>query len=473
MKKYHILVIIFSLSLVAWLAACKPGNSPTQSPASETSPGDTPTTKSELTPLLPEHRIGVRVVAGKGEFYDRLTGVEFIPRGNNYIRLANQVAPGGQIFFHSTFNIGLYDPDQVKQDLEKMHADGYNTVRIMLNACCDSGSLGDRAGGVSKAYVANLADFLVKAKQNEIYVILEPGDIPVTGGYIDILDTTWSLDFAGNSATFLRTGGLNASIQRWQDLIDELLLQGAPLDAILAYDLYNEVFFESNYPPFSLTSGTVSTAVGKSYDMSSEDDKQRMMDENLVYWIDTLRSKILEMDPTALVTVGFFQPQGPHPTRIGDPRIIETRNVIWQTSADFIDLHLYPGFGLTMQQYVDNYGSAGLEEKPIIIGEYGAGRFSFSTETTAARALHDWQVESCSFGFDGWLLWTWDAEEQTEFYNALTGEGVINQVLAPVIRPDPCLPGDFDFFETNLALGVAAQASRALPDQPAFCSSGW
>lgn len=458
---------IASLAILALLlASCAPGKFPAPTLTPTPTLTATPTTTSELTPLLPEHRIGVRVVDGKGEFYDRLTGLKFIPRGNNYIRLANQVAPGGQIFFHSTFNTGLYSPDQVGQDLEKMHADGYNTVRIMLNACCDSGSLGDRSGGVSKTYVANLADFLVKAKQNEIFVILEPGDIPVAGGYIDILDTTWSLDFAGNSATFLRTGGLNASIQRWQDLINELLLQGAPLDVILAYDLYNEVFFESNYPPFSLSTGTVSTAVGKAYDMSSEDDKQRMMDENLVFWIDTLRSKILEMDPTALVTVGFFQPQEPHPTRIGDPRIIETRNVIWQTSADFIDLHLYPGVGLTMQQYVDNYGSAGLEEKPVIIGEYGAGRFSFSTEAAAARALHDWQVESCSFGFDGWLLWTWDSEEQTEFYNALTGEGLINQVLAPINRPDPCQPGDFDSFETNLALGVTAQASRSLPDLP-------
>lgn len=463
LAKYFILV------LVASLTACSLGTITAQPPEMETLPTlseEIPTITPGAIPLPPEHRIGIRVVDGKGEFYDRLTGIKFIPRGNNYIRLANQMAPGVEIFFHSTFNTGLYDPVQAEQALERMQADGYNTVRLMLNACCASRSLGDPSGGLSSEYVSNLVDFLVKAKANGIYVILEPGDIPATGGYIEILDTTWSLDFAGNSASFLRAGGVRAHIQRWQDLISELVLQDAPLDAILAYDLYNEAFFESNLPPFTLTTGKVTTAGGQTYDMSLEEDKKRMMDEGLIYWVDTLRTEILQMDPTALVTIGFFQPQGPHPTRMGDPRIIETRNVIWQTSADFIDLHLYPGVGLTMQQYVDNYGSAGLEEKPVIIGEYGAGRFSFSTETSAARALHDWQVESCNFGFDGWLLWTWDTEEQTEFYNGLTGEGLINQVLAPVNRPDPCQPGDFEFFETNLALGASAQASRSLPDQP-------
>jgi hypothetical protein len=75
-------------------------------------------------------------------------------------------------------------------------------------------------------------------------------------------------------------------------------------------------------------------------------------------------------------------------------------------------------------------------------------------------------VESCNYGFDGWLLWTWDTEEQTDFYSGLTGEGLINQVLAPVNRPNPCEAGTFDFFEYNLALGMPAQASRSLPDQP-------
>jgi len=34
--------------------------------------------------------------------------------------------------------------------------------------------------------------------------------------------------------------------------------------------------------------------------------------------------------------------------------------------------------------------------------------------------LRDWQVQSCQFGFDGWLLWTWDTEESGNSWNALS-----------------------------------------------------
>jgi hypothetical protein len=58
-----------------------------------------------------EHRIGIRVVEGVGEYYDRQTGEKFMPRGNNYIRLAEQHSPSGEtISYHSTFNLRLYDP---------------------------------------------------------------------------------------------------------------------------------------------------------------------------------------------------------------------------------------------------------------------------------------------------------------------------------------------------------------------------
>jgi hypothetical protein len=452
------LVLLFALSSCAQPSTPAPTAKPT---------GAATQTAVRPTQPPPEHRIGIRVVDGIGEFYDRQTGEKFIPRGNNYIRLEYQTTPqSDRILFHSTFNAGSYEPERAEQALRRMHEDGYNTVRIMLNGCCTRNALGNPAGGLSKQYVANLTDFLKKAKDNEIYVLLEPGDLPATGGYIEIMDTTWSEDFAGGSASYLRPGGVKANIRQWQDLLAELLRQGAPLDAILAYDLRNEVFFESDLPPLSLDSGIVAIANGKTYDMASEADKQRMMDEGLVYWIDTLRREILKLDPTALVTVGFFWPQGPHPARSGDPRVIETRAAIWESSADFLDLHAYPGWELDLPQYVDNFGMAGMEEKPIIMGEYGVARSSYASEAQAARALHDWQVESCGYGFDGWLLWTWDSEEQTDFYNALTDEGLIDEALSPAGRPDPCEAGTFEFFEYNLALGKPARASRFLPDQP-------
>jgi hypothetical protein len=39
----------------------------------------------------------------------------------------------------------------------------------------------------------------------------------------------------------------------------------------------------------------------------------------------------------------------------------------------------------------------------------------------------DWQVESCKYGFDGWIFWTWDLTEQPDFFNALRDEGQIEK----------------------------------------------
>jgi hypothetical protein len=455
-----------ALSLLS-VAACDRAPEATPSPAPTAAPTAAPVEPTS-TPALeppPEHRIGVRVVDGVGEFYDRLTGQKFTPRGNNYIRLADQQSASGETFFyHSTFNVGLYDPTRAEQALRQMHADGYNLVRVFMNGNCAPGCIGDPAGGLSDAYVANVVDFLRKAQANDIFVILTTDSEPATPYYIDLLDTTWSQDFGGANTSYLRGGGILVGRAYLQDFIEALQAQDAPFDAIFAYALRNELFFETNAGPLSLTAGTVSTANGKSYDMASAEDRQRMMDENLLLWIDQIRAAILERDPTALVTVGFFPPDQPNPWPSA-PRYIRTHSAIWQSSLDFIDLHPYPG-GYGLDKLVENFGMAGTEAKPILMGEFGAARSTYASVAATARALHDWQVASCEFGFDGWLLWTWDTDEQTEFYNGLSDQGQINQVLAPVNRPDPCQPGEFAFLETNIALGKSVRASRTLPGYP-------
>src|SRR2546421_16894 len=82
---------------------------------------------SAIGQSAPEHRIGVRVVNGIGEFYDRVTGQKFVPRGNNYIRLGPQTdLSGRRVVYHSTFDPGSYNPSRAEAALERMHVDGYN-----------------------------------------------------------------------------------------------------------------------------------------------------------------------------------------------------------------------------------------------------------------------------------------------------------------------------------------------------------
>ncbi len=87
---------------------------------------------------------------------------------------------------------------------------------------------------------------------------------------------------------------------------------------------------------------------------------------------------------------------------------------------------------------MQKYGIEGPAAKPVLIGEMGVFRSPVNTAGDALRDLVAWQQQSCAYGIDGWLLWTWDTDEQPELWNALSSGGVIEQGLAPKNRPDPC-----------------------------------
>ncbi len=376
----------------------------------------------------------MRVVGGVGEFYDRQSGEKFIPRGMNYVRLGPQSAPDGSTqTYHSTFDPGKYDGEHVEVALERMHTDGYNVVRVFVS----QNTIGAADGGLSRPYLQNVADFLGRARNNHVFVMLTQDWLP-GGKYGQLIGQGCCELFNFNNAQDLPATAVEAYQLYYADFITGLLALAAPTDDIFGYELRNEYYFDTNYPPFNLASGTVTTANGKTYDMSSAADKQKMAEENLPYFIDQVRLSILKLDPTALVSVGFFQPQSPNPTRQGDPRLVVTAPAIWNSQADFIDLHAYPDAGLSLQEYVQNFGINGMEAKPIIMGEFGGATANFASVDAAAQKFASWQAESCAYGFDGWIFWTWDTTEQSDFLNALQGNSSIERALAPVNRPDPC-----------------------------------
>ncbi|HEX6304186.1 MAG TPA: cellulase family glycosylhydrolase [Anaerolineales bacterium] len=383
------------------------------------------------TPIaVAEHRIGVRVMDDVGEFYDRLTKEKFVPRGFNYIRLApmSQTNPD---LWHSTLNPGFYDRVRAEQALQQMHASGYNVVRIFVDCCRPGSNAGDPKGGISYAYLENVIDFLEKAKANEIYVLIVLDLTPAEGGYDDL----WRqccMTFDGENLRYLTPGGHSAERRFDRDFIRALIGQNAPMDAIFAFDLTNEVHFSVDQPPFSLTSGQVTTANHKAYDMASAEDKKRMMDENLVYWIDQQRANILEVDPTALVTVSF-------PAINTGQTAVNPRQAILESTADFVDLHTYLGWGISLEGYMTRFGVVEPSQKPLILGEFGAAKRAYLTAAMAAQELQKWQAASCEYGFDGWLFWTWDTDQQTELWNGMSENGEISAALAPNDHPDPCL----------------------------------
>jgi hypothetical protein len=136
--------------------------------------------------------------------------------------------------------------------------------------------------------------------------------------------------------------------------------------------------------------------------------------------------------------MGFFHDTEPNPSRAGDNRLIRTRAVIEHSTADFVDIHPYPGADLTFPQFMQNYGIDGPTPKPIIMGEFGAFKFAYGSASEAANALISWQRQSCAYGIDGWLLWTWDSADQPDLWNGLDAGGTIERALSPASRPDPC-----------------------------------
>jgi hypothetical protein len=395
-----------------------------------------------------EHRIGVREVDGAGEFYDRVTGEPFTPRGNNLIRLDSS--------YHDTFDPRSYDPADLDNQLAGMAALGYNVVRVFLDHRV--GGLIDSSppAGLSGAYLDNLVDFLRMARSHGLYVMFTQDWLP--DGYPMVESPTVS----NVNVNYLTQSGVAANADYFRDLVNGLVERGAPLDAIWSFELRNELYMLSGYPPFSLTSGNVTAPNGQTYDLADADSRRALLEDGIVYWVDSMREAILSVDPTALVSVGFFVPQGPNPVRQGDDRIVETSEVLRQSTADFIDLHGYPGVDLPLPKHLENFGMTAPISKPVVMGEMGAFHSAFSTLQDATRALISWQADSCAYGFDGWLLWTWDTPGET--WSAIDAEQTIGNALAPVNRPDPCSTQGGK--PPNLALNQPAHTSAALGDSP-------
>jgi hypothetical protein len=252
------------------------------------------------------------------------------------------------ILWSTTLNPGLYEPERAAAALQDMHAAGYNVVRVFVDCCRQGINAGSPNGGISPVYVENVIDFLNKAKANQVYVLLDLGLTPAQGGY-DELWQSCCTRFDGENLRYLTTGGHSAKRRFDRDFIRALITRAAPLDAIFAFDLTNEVHFSLDMPPFSLSSGRVTTANKKTYDMANPEDKQRMMAENLVYWLDEQRANILQVDPTALVTASFL-------AIYLSPGNVYPGPSIWESTLDFVDVHTYLRWGITLEQYMSRYG---------------------------------------------------------------------------------------------------------------------
>lgn len=191
------------------------------------------------------------------------------------------------------------------------------------------------------------------------------------------------------------------------------------------------------------------------------------MEDSWLHYIQQVSQAIKAVDPTALVTMGFFVQQEPNRARVGDPRIVYLHKVLNESVLDFVSFSAYPAYELNIKQTAENLDIIGYNKKPLVMGEFGAERKTFPDVHTAAMILQAWQVESCKFGFDGWQVWTWGGGDvHLDFWEAIEGDGAIPSALSPARNPDPCVPGEEMINNPNLAFHKPVTASRFLPGQP-------
>ena len=436
-------------------AACNPAGAPNQP-----SPTQTRSAPAETTRRVPEHRIGVRVVAGQPEFYDKETGRRFTPIGANFVQFGRE----NDYIVDRLFVPGKYNPGFVDEQFRLMQSLGYTVMRISLDICKQD-CIGAKGGGLRADYLDNVVDLLVRAKAHGLFVIVAANDLPLDAGYVPKVEATCCTTFDGYiNSHYLSPVGVQQWTQYWKDLVQAFIDRDAPFDAILAYQIRGELFLIPDQPPLSLNSGKVTTANGKTYDLANPTQKNAMIHENVAYWVNTVSAAIHQLDPTALTTIGLFPPNEPNIWRADLNRYVPTAAAFAGSSLDYLALHPYPGY-VPIEQMMENYQLQAFTG-PVIIGEFGGFKFVFETPQSAAFGLQEWQVASCAYGVQGWTFWHWTGTDDHEVWTGSEGDGAIRETLAPVNRPDPCQRVTFDFFENNLALGKPARASRFTPDGP-------
>jgi hypothetical protein len=269
---------------------------------------------SALSALPPgTHWIGVRSTrVGGSELYDRRTGERFVTRGVNLLRAVH--FPGGGML-NLLLDPGDYQAAWVEQQLTRIADLGYNTVRVFLDHC-PGDCLIQADGTLKPAYLDILATFLTQARDHGLVVLLTLNDIIGGPRYGDALPCCYPFGGYLNSL-FLTAQGENITLTLWRDLIGGLQARNAPLEVVLAYSLQNEQFMQPQVPPFTMTSGLVTTGNGQTYDMASPAAKIDMAEDNAIRWANNVAGVIRAMDPTALVAMGWFarSNRGRHPPR--------------------------------------------------------------------------------------------------------------------------------------------------------------
>ncbi len=390
--------------------------------------------------LEPLERIGIQPGKERAEFVLTQSGQPFFVKGFNYIRLR-----GG----HATFEADTkstkahYEPDRSEAMFSTLSKGGYNTVRVFIigRSKYTPGIAGDydTTKAIYEPYMENVLDFLRRATRHGMRVFPTFGDggVPRNAYYRERLPEK------GNNKNLLILTKDGIAARR--EFITSFLLyiknkEPALLPTLLGLQCQNEAYLHAVQRPFSQKEGMFTAANGKTYDLSSTDQRQALMDEGYRHYHTQIVKAVKAIDPEMLVAEGVFVPAavgkdyrthaGVWPGKTSDERYPPKLTAIGTGSLDFLDVHFYhttPNPKDVANRFRYNLGSTGFfapemaeirKTSPVIMGEFGA--FDDHEKTFAAAVDNLVQVRDLANKekVNGMLFWTYDCQEQARLYHA-------------------------------------------------------
>lgn len=405
-------------------------------PTTQTSPAVTTTQAAAPLP-----RIGVK----DGQFVELPSGKLFKPRGFNYIR-------GRDIGYvwHDTFNPKRYDPVTVEAALADIGSHGFNTVRVFIDPKAEAGTVLNRqAAELSPVYMDNVCNFLQRARAHGIHVIVAMCDRPETD-YYDQIAGPPPANIRGANLDVVNPGHIKAKAQYIADFAAGIAKRDRTLlTTLFSYELDNETNMVVNQPPFSVREGQF-TLNGKSYDLSVEAEHQRLADDAVRLAADTTVDAVRKVDPEAMVSINVFTfkavrrtgPGRTHTDTGRDVRFPARPMALVESKLAYLDIHLY---SIAADWLADDLKSVEWDKllpacrqagKPLLMGEFGAFRGTANSAVQAAERTTDHARRVLGLGFAGFLLWTYDTDEQNFIWNAKKDGGPVFRAMAELVAKE-------------------------------------
>ncbi|MGZ0655463.1 family 16 glycoside hydrolase [Coraliomargarita sp. W4R72] len=395
------------------------------------------------------NRIKVKSINGRSAFYDSVTNEPFIPLGISHTNGPD--LPAYDFAKHSLFTEAHYVKSEWESVLNDLERFGYNTIRVFHSR--DSGTDnghggvfpvgfgGDQynASGIDSDYMENFIEFVRLAGDRGIYVVHVINNFPYTSYYNNSVSSyPADTNFEGRNSVWGDQKQIDQRAAAWSKVM-QYINDNAPdiLPNLLCHLIAGEIRAVSNLAPFTQNSGSIVGVTGDSYDFGLDGRRQKLYNESVDYWADSVGAAIKAVDDKALVgvTLGLYQGDVGQSVGLFEPNGIQVASDYWNKhpilpwvmtnstspNVDVVDMHFYPWRGESIDVNLDasEFAACNTDNGKVIVAfEFGAAKhdpayysqavsYSGVHPNVAAKELFDYREAILNKGFKGALFFAY------------------------------------------------------------------